>query len=133
MKFPPWLEVVGDQSYRGECPSETAELVTFFAVLRRELPEYGRIAIHPRNEGRRKHWQAAREKAEGLTPGAADIVIPCCPPLVIELKRRDHTKCKWEDGQQEYLAQAQTLGARVCVALGWEAAIEVVRRAASIP
>lgn len=131
MKFPPWLEVVGDQSYRGECPSETAELVTFFAVLRRELPEYGRIAIHPRNEGQRKHWQAAREKAEGMTPGAADIVIPCCPPMVIELKRRDHTKCKWEDGQQEYLAQAQTLGARVCVALGWEAAIEVVRRAAA--
>lgn len=131
MKFPPWLEVAGDQTFRGDCPSETAELVTFFAVLRREMPEYGSIAIHPRNEGQRKHWQASREKVEGMTPGAADIVIPCCPPLVIELKRRDHTKSRWEDGQQEYLAHAQTLGARVCVALGWEAAMEVVRAQAT--
>ena len=32
----------------------------------------------------------------------------------------------WEDGQQEYLAYAQTLGARVCVALGWRAAMQFV-------
>ena len=32
----------------------------------------------------------------------------------------------WEDGQQEYLESAQTLGARVCVALGWRAAIQFV-------
>ena len=32
----------------------------------------------------------------------------------------------WEDGQQQYLAYAQTLGARVCVALGWRAAMQFV-------
>lgn len=28
--------------------------------------------------------------------------------------------------QQEYLAYAQTLGARVCVALGWRAAMQFI-------
>jgi hypothetical protein len=42
------------------------------------------------------------------------------------MKRQDHTMSSWEDGQQEYLAHAQTLGARVCVALGWRAAMQFV-------
>lgn len=131
MRFPQWLRVVGDVSYRGDCPSETAELVTFFAVLRRELPEYGRISIHPRNEGRRTYQQARRQKSEGMTKGAPDILIPCARPIIIELKRRDHTKSKWQDGQEEYLERAQACGARVFVALGWEAAIQAVRDAAA--
>ena len=32
----------------------------------------------------------------------------------------------WEEGQQQYLESAQTLGARVCVALGWRAAMQFV-------
>lgn len=131
MRFPPWLEVLGDRSFRGECPSENAEMVMFFAVLRRELPEYGRIAIHPRNEGLRTMQQARRHKLEGMTTGAPDILIPCARPIIIELKRRDHTLSRLDDAQIEYLAHAQTLGARVYVALGWEAAIHVVRDAAA--
>ena len=61
-----------------------------------------------------------------LNKGAADVIIPCCPPIVIEMKRQDHTMSSWEDGQQEYLAYAQTLGARVCAALGWRAAMRFV-------
>ena len=126
MKFPDWLCVFGDPSWRGECPTESAEQVTFFAQLRQHYPEIGRIALHPRNEGKRTHYQAQRHKAEGMTEGAADIVIPGCPALVIELKRRDHTKCRFEPGQLEYLATCQTLGAHVCVALGWQAAMQAV-------
>ena len=32
----------------------------------------------------------------------------------------------WKEDQQEYLESAQTLGARVCVALGWRAAMRFV-------
>jgi hypothetical protein len=125
MKFPPGLLVYGDQKWRGKCPIESAEQITFFNWLRLQHKNtYGRIAIHPRNEGKRTANQARREKAEGMTPGAADIVIPGCPALVLEMKRRDHTQSKWEDGQPEYLAAAQKAGAFVCVALGWEAARE---------
>lgn len=122
MRFPEWLKVYGSLSYRAACPSETDEQITFFSHLRRNYPELGRIALHPRNEGQRTYHQAAKHKAEGLTVGAADIVIPGCLAFVCELKRRDHRKSKWQDGQLDYLEACAKQGAFVCVALGWQAA-----------
>jgi hypothetical protein len=125
MKFQHDIPVYGDKAYRGDCPPESAEQVTFFARLRREHPDtWGALAIHPRNEGKRTHYQTAQQKAQGMTPGAADIVIPASPAFVCELKRRDHTKSAWQDGQVEYLLAAQQAGAFVCVALGCDAATE---------
>lgn len=127
MQFPPWLRVFGDTEYRNKkCPVESAEQITFFNTLRRDYPELGRIAIHPRNEGKRTANQTQRQKAEGLTPGASDIIIPGSPAFVCELKRLDHTLCHWEPEQLEYLATAQTMGAFVCVALGHKAALEAL-------
>lgn len=57
-----------------------------------------------------------------MATGASDVVIPGAPAFVCELKRRDHTKCTWQGGQQEYLRASQDAGAFACVALGWEAA-----------
>lgn len=125
MKFHPDIPVYGDIKFRGDCPSETAEAVTFFAKIRREYPEtYGVIATHCRNEGKRSFQQAAKQKAEGLTKGTPDIIIPGSPTFLCELKRKDHTKSSWQDGQQEYLLAAKAEGAFVCVALGYEAAFE---------
>ena len=127
MQFPPWLPVYGSQEYRNKkCPVESAEQITFFNTLRRNYPELGRIAIHPRNEGKRTANQAQRQKAEGMTAGAADIIIPGSPAFVCELKRTDHTLSAWEPDQLEYLATAQTMGAFVCVALGHKAALEAL-------
>lgn len=128
MKFEPWLKVYGDASYRGDCPKETAEQITFFNKLRRAYPDsLGLIAIHPRNEGKKSHAAVMKEKAEGMTKGASDIIIPGCPAFVCELKRRDHTLSGWETGQREYLKAAQDNGAFVCVALGWEAAWQALQ------
>jgi len=128
MKFPEWLHVYGDADYRGDCPKETLEQVTFFNRLRAEFPDsYGITAIHPRNEGKRTMQQAVREKAEGMVAGAADIIIPGCPALVLELKRRDHTKSSFQKGQLEYLEACHLSGSYVCVALGADAAWEVVQ------
>lgn len=125
MKFPNWLNVYGDIKFRGDCPSETAEAVTFFAKLRREYPDsYGLIATHIRNEGKRTFQQTIRQQSEGMTKGAPDIIIPGCPAFICELKRQDHTKSKFQDGQLEYLEAAQNAGAFVCVALGYKAAYE---------
>lgn len=126
MKFGSDIPVYGDIDYRNKkCPTETAEQITFFNWLRREYPDsYGLIAIHIRNEGKRTIHQAIREKAEGMVSGAADIMIPGCPTFICELKRLDHSLCKWQEGQQEYLQAAKNNGAFVCVALGHKAAIE---------
>lgn len=124
MKFTSWLRVYGDQSWRGDCPTESAEQVTFMNRLRTQYADtLGRIAVHVKNEGKRHSWQAARDKAEGLTKGAADIIIPGRITLLIELKRRDHTKSRFQPGQLEYLQAAHDMGAFVCVALGADAAM----------
>ena len=121
--------VYGDIKFRGKCHLEGVEQASFFSKLRREYPDtYGRIAIHPRNEGLKMAGQfsaVVKHKAEGMTPGASDVVIPASPAFVCELKRLDHTLSSWQDGQIDYLEAAQKLGSFVCVALGagaaWEA------------
>ena len=118
--------VFGDVTFRGACPQETVEQISFFSRLRREYPDsYGLIAIHPRNEGLKQKGQFSsvlKHSAEGMTAGAADIIIPGAQSFVCELKRLDHTKSKWQDGQIDYLAAAQNSGAFACVALGAQAA-----------
>lgn len=129
MKFPDDIPVYGDPAWRGKCPPEHVEQASFFNRLRREFPDsYGLIAVHPRNEGLKTGGQlsaVARYAAEGMTKGAADIIIPGARAFVCELKRRDHTQSAWQDGQVAYLEAARKAGAFTCVALGaqgaWEA------------
>ena len=131
MKIPATIPVYGDTAYRGDCPPEMVEQASFFAKLRREYPDtYGLIALHPRNEGLLQAGQfhaVTKHRLEGMSKGASDIVIPGAPAFVCELKRQDHTKSKWQDGQIEYLEASQACGAFVCVALGAAAAWEAFK------
>ena len=126
MKFPRNIPLYGDAKFRGACPKEDVEQVSFFNKIRREYPtSWGLIALHPRNEGLVYGGQFAnmiKRKAEGMTTGASDIVIPGQPSFVCEMKRLDHTKSAWQDGQIAYLGAAQETGSFVCIALGAKAA-----------
>lgn len=126
MIFPATIPVYGDTEFRGKCPPEHVEQASFFAKLRREYPDsYGRIAIHPRNEGLLINGQfqaVVKHQIEGMAKGAADIVIPGARTFICELKRRDHTLSKWQGGQIDYLEAAAKAGAFACVALGAAAA-----------
>lgn len=117
------FRVYGDVMFRGKCPTESLEQVTLFNRLRET--KIGKLAVHPRNEQLLKGGQfrgVVRQKAEGMTPGASDVIIPGAMTFVCELKRLDRTKCKWQDGQVEYLTAAHDAGAFACVALGADAA-----------
>lgn len=121
------IAVFGDASYRGKCPLEAAEQVSFLGQLRLLYPQLAEIAVHIRNEGKRTKRQGHQQKLEGMNTGASDIVIPCCPPILIELKRSDHTASSISTKQIKYLALSQRQGAFACVALGAAGAIEAVR------
>lgn len=120
------VPIYGDTAFRGKCHKEEVEQASFFSRIRREYPDsWGLIALHPRNEGLKRNGQFSsviKHAAEGMTKGAADIVIPAAPSFVCELKRQDHTQSAWQDGQLEYLRAAMDAGAFVCVALGAVAA-----------
>ncbi len=117
------IPIYGDTTWRGECPLESAEQQTFFNQLRKAFPgTLGIIASHQRNEGKRSHSQTARHRADGMTTGACDIIIPGCPSFCCELKRLDHTQSRISDDQIKYLLAAQEQGSFVCIALGWRAA-----------
>lgn len=119
------FKIYGNAGYRGACPTEALEQITFFNRIRAQHPKsWGLIATHIRNEGKRNVRQAARQKAEGLTSGASDIIIPGRVTFICEMKRRDHTKSKWQPAQIDYLTAAADAGAFACVALGCDAAWE---------
>ncbi len=127
MKLPPHIKVYGDKNFRGPCPREAAEQISFFNHVRDEYPDtVGKIAFHARNEGKRSFNQVMKEAAEGATPGVSDIIIPGGPTFVCELKRKDHTKSHWQPGQMEYLEISQEAGAFAFLALGWEAAVQAL-------
>lgn len=127
MNFPNWLKVYGDPAFRGKCSTESVEQVSAFNQIRKRWPEtLGVIAIHPRNEGDFTPQQIRRFKAEGMTSGASDIVIPAGRAFVCEIKRKDHTKSRWQEGQIEYLEACHNQGAFVCVALGAKGVIDAI-------
>lgn len=112
--------MVFDSGYRGACPVESAEQVTVVNYIRQYCPH----VIHPRNEGKRNRMQALAEKAEGLTAGASDIIIPGNPAFVCELKRKDKTKSVVSEDQLNYLMYCSQHGAFACIAYGHEQAIK---------
>jgi hypothetical protein len=126
MKLPPEIKLFGTPD-KTDAASESQHAMTFFAKLRREFPEYGAIATHIRNEGKRSMAQVQKQKAEGLTTGTADIIIPANPPFVCELKSRS-PRATISKEQIEYLLNAQKLGAFACVAIGFEGAIEAFKK-----
>lgn len=118
MKTPNWLPTY-DSGFRGRCPLEAAEQATFFNRIRKQYPDsWGAIATHIKNEGKRHRLQIDKDRAQGLTKGASDILIPGNPSFVCELKRKDRTVSQWQTGQQEYLKAAMECGSFVCVAFG---------------
>ena len=126
-QIPHYIPVFGDVDYRGYCATETAELIGFFRLLEKEYPTLAAIATHIRNEGKRSKFQGYKQQREGMNTGASDIIIPCSPPIVIELKRRDHTLSAISAKQVSYLSSAHCYGAFACVALGAIGAMEAVK------
>lgn len=126
-KIPQQIKVFGDTEWRGKCPLEVAEQISFLCLLRAEFPKFAEIAVHIRNEGKRTKRQGAQHLKEGMKTGASDIIIPCNPPMLIELKRRDHTLSSSSGKQLKYLVDSHAQGAFACYALGAIGAMEAVR------
>ena len=122
MKLPKDIPIFGDVNYRGDCRKEDAEQIEFVDWLKFNYPDYHRVFIHPKIEGRKSQRLINKDRRMGsFTVGASDCIIPGSPAFVVELKRVDHTKSSISGDQLSYLRVSQKLGCFVGIALGAEA------------
>lgn len=117
-------KIFGKQE-KGKQPKESAEMITFFNVLRDDYPELAIIATHIKNEGIRNTNEITKDKAEGLVCGFPDIVILGNPAFCCEMKSKSKSS-KVSKTQKEVLNAAVKNGSFACVAYGYEAAIDAV-------
>jgi len=110
---------------KGKQPSEGAEMITFFNVLRDDYPDLAIIATHIKNEGIRNTNEITKDKAEGLVCGFPDIVILGNPAFCCEMKSKNKNSRISED-QEKVLNAAVENGAFACVAYGYESALNAV-------
>ncbi len=118
------IRVYGDINYRGPCPLEQSEQQTIVNQVRKRYPEL--LFTSVKNEGKRTKHQMDQDRSMGFLNGVSDLIFFGQPMLFLEMKRADHTKSTWQDGQQEFLIKMQDMGHVACVALGWEGAMQAV-------
>ena len=66
-KIPPQIKVYGDTAFRGDCPKETPEQISFLCLLKSEFPEFAKIAVHIKNEGKRNQAPRSPPKTGRLS------------------------------------------------------------------
>ena len=121
MKTPAWLPVFGDLPKSTSNPAEDYVLSSLISRIRNDYPlTYGLVAFHVKNESKRTTGQIRADKAKGLTKGVSDLIVIGNPTLCMEIKKDN--SCRFEDGQLEFLQQAQKQGAFVCLAIGYQGA-----------
>lgn len=121
MKTPSWLPKFGDLPRAKDNPAEDYVLSSLISRIRKDYPSsYGLVAFHVKNESRRTMGQIRADKAKGLTKGVSDLVVIGNPTLCMEIKKDN--SCCFEDGQLEFLQQAQKGGAFVCLVIGYQGA-----------
>ena len=121
MKTPAWLPVFGDLPKSTSNPAEDYVLSSLISRIRNDYPStYGLVAFHVKNESKRTTGQIRADKAKGLTKGVSDLIVVGSPTLCMEIKKDN--SCRFEDGQLEFLQQAQNQGAFVCLAIGYQGA-----------
>lgn len=120
------IRFYGDLSYRNKnCPQEFDEQKTIVNQVRKHYPDLVFTSI--KNEGKRTKIQMDEDKSMGFRAGVSDLIFFGSPTLCLEVKRADHTLCKWQPEQEPFLIAAQEQGAMTCVCFGWQAGMEAIK------
>lgn len=123
MKTPEWLPKFGDLPKSTNNPAEDYVLSSVVSRIRKDYPTtYGLVAFHVKNESKRTTTQIKIDKMKGLTKGVSDLIVIGNPTLCMEIKKDN--SCRFEDGQLQFLEQAQKGGAFACLAVGYQGALD---------
>ena len=80
------VPVYGNVGFRGKCPKESVEQISFFNHIRMHYPEYAEVAFHVRNEGKASARQRVNQQLEGMKTGASDVVIAMTPAVCLRVE-----------------------------------------------
>ena len=111
---------VFDSGFRGPCNYEDDDAASFFMWVSYHYPEMN--IFHVTNEFKCTKLQGEILNRKGRKKGVSDYLI--LTPFrgygfaVIEAKRRDRTKSKWQEGQREFLNKCASDGGFAAVCYG---------------
>jgi len=98
------------------------------------IPNGAKLPYNTTADGKRYSGEAMWLKAEGLTPGVPDLLLPCpvngVPGLFVEMKSPEGTLT---DSQKEMIPLLREQGYRVEVCYGADQAIRVISEYLGLP
>lgn len=125
-----------DSHYRGGCPVEDADQMNCTSWIEYQYPQYSRLYWHTVNESNMPVQGRVKAAKKGLKPGVSDIMFMVkrgkYSGLVVELKRKDRTKSKISDDQDEFLFEMSEQGFYCAVCYGFEQFQKCVKEYLSI-
>ena len=131
LELPDEVMLFGDIDYRGECPAEDSDLISFVAWLKYNWPELENCIIHTPNEGDLPVQARMQQKKKGVLFRCPDVIVMTVPAYCMELKRRNPSKSlSSEEDRSRFreqvgvLVSMQKQGNFSCAALGLDAAKE---------
>lgn len=103
-----------DSGYRGDCPLEDTDLINLVAWFKHNYPHYSPLLIHVVNESKLPVQARVKLKMKGLQKGFPDLMLLMknseYSGLMLELKRKDRTKCRTTVEQKEYAVELAEQG-----------------------
>jgi hypothetical protein len=105
---------VYEEKYRGDCPLEDTDLVNFVAWFDYNYPHLKCLLIHVPNESKMPVQGRVKLRDKGLRKGVPDLMFlhPRADyhGLMIEMKRKDKSKCKVSKEQSMYADELTSEG-----------------------
>ena len=115
---------VFDSGYRGNCNYEDDDAASFYLWVALHHPKVNIFHVANESGFSSSAGHIEKRRRKGVRQGVSDYII-LTPSrgygfAVIESKRRDRTKSKWQEGQREFLNQCSSDGGFAAVCYGLE-------------
>lgn len=107
-------------------PLEDNEAVNFYSHAINRWPWLKGRLFHVANESKSQPQYRSKLSQMGLASGVADYIVVNNPPVAIELKRSRKRDSSYSNGQISWLLDAEDSGWQVCIAYGWQAAMQAL-------
>jgi len=120
------MKKVYDSGYRGKCNLEDNDLIALVAWFEYNYPQYAHLLVHVANESMMPVQGRVKAKKKGLKSGFPDLMLLVrnskYSGLMLELKRKDKSKCKISKSQKEYNIELESEGFCTVFCYGYDEA-----------